>query len=205
MILSKSEIDELVYGEGNLARLNLIKSIDPEWANMIMSFVDKFPEFYPYIYMAAITRKAVFDVKLNTVKEMLIYYVCHAGVKNSYGDMLWEKVKEKDYTKIPLKKKETILEILKLNEKDLSTPEAIEKINISGVGYGAKKFVLSQRFDDLNTIDYTDRIFQNGLIKLYSLPKRPTPTQARKLTERWKETGIAGVGNMFVFAISHYT
>jgi hypothetical protein len=47
--------------------------------------------------------------------------------------------------------------------------------------------------------------FSKGLKKLYKLDRKPTPRQAKKMTDKWLETGIAGVGTMFVYAIYHYT
>lgn len=197
--------------EKNRQRIALVYLIDPKWAEMVLSFVEKFPEFYPYLYLTATTRKIVEDIDFKSIKERLIYYVCHAGVRTSYGLWLWNRVRylnAKEISrdeKITKKKKDTILSILDLDESKLKTKEDIENIKISGVGHGCKRYILSQVFDDVNTVDWSDLNFLKGLQKLYNLEKKPTPNQAKKMTSKWLETGIAGVGTMFVFGIYHYT
>jgi hypothetical protein len=74
--------------------------------------------------------------------KKLIYYVCFAGVRTSFGTKLWQffvKTSDKNQwvdVECPPSKKETIRSIL-----IVTVPDKIDDLTIKGVGHGAKTFV----------------------------------------------------------------
>lgn len=185
----------------SMDRLTFIAQFDPLWALMIRDFVDLNPIFKKYLELAPSTRKPLLNLKWRTPNDILRWYVCHTGVRNSYGDELYKYVETGGREESKLKKKTTTINDIDELDK-ITCIEDVENINIKGVGIGAKNFIKRYVYDDFGVVDYTDRIFLKGICKLYDKEKL-TPTQAKKISDEWKGN-FKGIGSAFCFQIAHY-
>lgn len=190
----------------SMDRLEYIFKKDPEWAlqraepgSAIAEFLCENPEFKSYLKYVALTRKAEIPKELKTIKDMLKYYVSFAGVNANYGSKVYQLAMKGEYSTLTEKKRLILQEIDQLPE--ITTMEAFEKINIKGVGEGAKSFVQQHYFNDVNMSYPTDRIFQKGLAKIYGR-ESITISQAKTLISQWK--GQKSVGSMFCFQVANY-
>lgn len=184
----------------DINRIELIHSINPDWACQLIEFVSGNPEFEPYLRVCPLTppaTKAYPDLK--TVKEQLVYYVCYAGVNTNYGKKLYELVKAGNLDVLSVKKRATIDAVMALPE--INDLEVFNTIKIKGVGLGAMDFVRKNMFSQSDITFPTDRVFQRGLCKIYGLPK-VTVTQAKRIVDSWK--GDKAIGNIFCFQVAHY-
>lgn len=180
-------------------RLAMIYQIDPLWASAIEEFIVLNPEFQPYLPYAALNQYPEIPSELKTIKDMLLYYVCYAGVNTNYGGQAWSWVKTNQLSKLTVKKRSIIDNILAQSE--IKTIDEFNSIKIKGVGEGAMTFVRQNYFKDVNIIYPTDRIFQKGLCKIYEF-KNVTVSQAKNKAQSWK--GQKSVGSMFCFQAGNY-
>lgn len=184
-------------------RLNFIMLADREWAEMILNFCLENPVFLPYLRVASMTREAVLPHKFENMRDMLIYYVCHTGVKNSYGDTLYAQFKQEGIENIKGKKRETIEALMKLKTMFSEQELRNEVRKIKGIGPGAISFVCEQYFDSENEVEYTDRHFMKGISILMNIPpEEMNPTKALAISSKW--VGKKSIGNMLCFQIAHY-
>jgi len=188
-------------------RIHFIFNQDPEWCSKLLEFVDKHPEFRPYMYMAPATRKPVLDVELKTIHDALLYYACHAGVTVNYGLKLWEKAKDLKTTKeiknlnLSERKTKTLMDLLEFRNNH-PIVKSVDEIKIKGIGEGAKGFIRILFFNDYNVLDCTDRNFLSGLQHLLGMPTRPTPAQAKRLCQSWSP--LSSIGTAFCHSIHNY-
>lgn len=184
------------------ARLDAAFSINPEWASQISYFVSENPEFLPFLKYASFTPRSEIPEELKTIKDMLLYYVSFSGVRSSYGNQIYEWVKQRKLDKIGEKKRETIEKIIEHNE--IATRKEFNDFaakKIKGVGIGAITFVLEHFFHDEDITYPTNRTFQKGLSKIYN--RSPlTVTQCKKIISTWK--GNKTVGSSFCYQVAHY-
>lgn len=183
-----------------LTRLEMTFLVNPEWAAQVSAFVADNPVFLPFVKYTSWTPRANIPDDLKTVKDMLLYYASHAGVKADYGGKVFDWVREGQLDKLTAKKRETIDRILELDE--IVSREQFDKVVIKGIGEGARCFVLEHYFNDVNIAYPSDRVFQRGLAKIYGLPKNPTVSQCKNIIKQWK--GNLSVGSSFCFQAAHY-
>ncbi len=177
-----------------MERLELVFSLDPNYAADVVTFVGQNPVFYRFLSLLSLTSRAVLP-HFPTAKDALKYYVCFAGVRTAYGHQCWGQVQHHDYTH--LKSKRVIIETID-TIPDITSSEMVDMISIKGVGPGAKTFVKENVFGDRQHAIYpTDLTFRKGLAVIYELPKPPSVTEATRLCESWK--GPKYVGSMFAF------
>lgn len=181
-------------------RLAYIMMTNREYGMKIVEFIELNPLFKKYMGIVALDSKMVMPASIKTVKDTLLYYVSFAGVRADYGAKVWKYVRNSQYDKLTEKKRTVVMEILKLPE--ITTTEQFNSLpKIKGIGEGAISFV-NQHFFHLADVTYpTDRTFQSGLEKIYSLDKM-TVTQAKRIINEWK--GSKSIGNMFCFQVANY-
>lgn len=190
-------------------RLEWIKRMNPGYAKDIEEFLRLNPIFEKVFKYVALSPEPEIPMELGTIEQFLIYYVCHSGVCTDYGTKLWTSINEgKDGVvppemKIPAGKQSTITAIKELCSKKASpwTISDIEKLEIKGVGPGAKAFVKQGYFHSKDVVMPTDRVFQKGMKKIYGLDTL-TVSKATSLANKWK--GHKYIGNMFCFQAAHY-
>lgn len=180
-------------------RLKHILSIDRKYGNDIIEFLTQNPIFVDYLKVIPFSPRS--STKHTSVKDAIKYYVCHAGVRNDYGDRLFSEVKRGCYDNLK-SKLATILEIDKL--PDIKSSADVDSIQIKGVGPGCKTYIKHNLFNDFENATYeTDLIFRKGLSKIYKLPGVCTVTEAKRITKTW--TGPKYVGTVLCFQAHHYT
>ena len=198
-------------------RLQFIANHDPIWAVKISEFFDRHPEFAEYVEIAPLTVRPVGfgrnrgEQPANpnmpkTINEFLQYHVCEAGVRREYGYELWLKTRGKSPEEvlanptITQRKKDYLVPLMRL--PPITSVEEIDKINIKGVGIGAKKFARSMFSEYDDYIDATDLAFKIGIAIVYNLPRRASPKQIRELTKSWTLNAV--VGTAMCNQIFHY-
>lgn len=189
-------------------RISAIMQSNPEWGHMIIDFVHRNPIFAKYLPIVAMQNKCTVD-DTKSVRDCILRYICYAGVNTRYGDICWDIVKhaqteqELRQSDISIRKKEYLLKAFNLS-KDF-TLEDMKKTKIPGFGPGGQAHVTAH-CANLSTacesVEYTDRIFQSGLQRIYGLPKRPSAEESHKLVETWGR--YKAVGNTFCFQVHHY-
>jgi hypothetical protein len=182
-------------------RLLTISQIDPEWACMIYEFVSSHPEFEPYIYLAPITRKPVSNYNFSTIREAIFFYICFAGVYRNNANMYWTQVQkiktidELESSSLPPKKKSYLKEAWTLSET--LTLTEFKNMKIKGIGISGITFIIRYFSTDINEYmnltEHTDTGLLKGLQFVYQLEKQPTPTQAKKIIDKW--TCYKAIGN----------
>ena len=180
-------------------RLELILGSSPQWGAAIVDFLINNPEFRPYLKYVAIDEKVEIPSSVVSIKDMLLYYACCAGVNANYGIQAYEWVCQGLLDKLTTKKRATIDLINQL--PTITTKEEFEHIKIKGVGDGAMTFVRQNYFNDKDIIYPTDRIFQRGIAMIYGLDT-VTVASARDKANLWK--GQKSVGSMFCFQVANY-
>ena len=72
-------------------RLELISQINPIWAITISNFIEDYPEFKQYVYMAPINQIEKIPYKnVSTLFQAIMHYICSAGVRYTYAVKQWE-------------------------------------------------------------------------------------------------------------------
>ena len=191
-------------------RLSYIAQKNPEWFRFIMDFVEKNPEFMPYLYMSAIEpTNQKHEHFPKTAKQAILYYICFAGVRANFGQKLWLIVKDlktKDQVLeskvISAKKKQYLSSAIELSD-DFSL-EQLKSTKIAGIGVSGIAFI-TRNFSEIvadDLVEYTDIGILGGIQKIYKLQTRPTPKQALEIINKWQ--GSKSVGNMFCNQAFHY-
>lgn len=88
-------------------RIQLISLVNPEWAVIINTFIEEYPEFRQYAYLAPLNEiEPIHYNNVNTLFEAIMHYICAVGVRYSYAIQQWELI----YPFINCKNWETIME-----------------------------------------------------------------------------------------------
>ena len=179
------------------SRLAMIFDTSEEYGIDILSFVDNHPEFNRFLPIVSLTTGPT-DLSFKSSKEALKYYVCFAGVNTRYGEVLWNKVQQGDYSTLK-SKLNTITAIDQLDEN-----ASIDSIDIKGVGPGCKTFAKQHVLNDYKNATYeSDRIFRKGIQIIYNLDHFPTIREVKSITSTW-EKDLKYIGTMFSFQAVHY-
>ena len=205
-------------------RISWLLLTNYKYAEEIINFVEKNPEFLRVGHLISLTEKSVGfdDPKMpQCVFEMLIYYIAESGVNANYGFKQWLLIKDYirenlsdpltllcDNVKIQPKKQQVYIDINSyLNDNDitpydltLSTVVKMQK-DIKGIGDGCITFINTMYEGDITLPDYSDIGFKKGFQKFYQLDKRPTKKQIFEKTNGWSDIKI---GNMFMVQCYHY-
>ena len=195
--------------------MEFILSFDMEWGSDIVEFIRDHPEFRPYIPLASITPRPFGSGKdrgtlnstdgpeENSILEYLLYYITHTAAYTNYANSLWHHVKGKTKEEIESDpyisdaKKSIIVKVLE--KAPYNTWEDVWKLDIKGLGKGAKRFICTT-FGDY--IDSTDTCLQMGLQQIYTLGVPPTTEETKEIIEGW--SCHPRVGAMFAYQVYHH-
>lgn len=207
-------------------RLEFISQHNPFWAITISNFMDEYPEFKSYLYVAPLNPIEPIPYKnVRTLFEAIMHYICASGVRYDYAVKQWTiiypLINQEDWNiilenvsnlltnnKIQNKKREIYYKLcIFMNENnithknlDMTHINLLQK-NVSGIGVGCvawcKKYFT---FDD-DCIEYTDICFKKGFEKVYNTNSLSVIKQKVK---EWQEKGFGRIGNLMILQIYTY-
>ena len=207
-------------------RLQLISQINPTWAITISNFIQKYPEFKQYLYMAPINQIEPIPYKnVSTLFQAIMHYICSAGVRYTYAVKQWEiiyplinldeweniienSILLRNNTNIQNKKREMYFNLCRfMNENNLthknlnvSHLKNLQK-NVSGIGEGCIAWCKKYFTIDDDCIEYTDINFKKGFEKLYNTDSL---TLRKQKAKEWQEKGFGRIGSLMVLQIGVY-
>jgi hypothetical protein len=74
-------------------RIQIISQINPEWAVTIYNFIERYPEFKQYEYLAPINPiEPIPYTNVNTLFDAIMHYICAVGVRYTYAIKQWELI-----------------------------------------------------------------------------------------------------------------
>ena len=144
-----------------------------------------------------------------TVKEAILYYICFAGVRRTFGEKLWEHIRGLttkqqvlDSRIISPKKKEYLSKAIELDNS--FSLEEFNRTKIAGIGVSGIAFINKNFAEAIVSehVEYTDIGVLGGLQKIYKLKSRPTPKEALVIINTWGPN--KSVGNMFCSQVFNY-
>ncbi len=193
--------------------IELLLAYDVDWASDIVSFVKSHPQFRPYIEHAPFTPRPFGNGKQRmefpadddpqTVQDYLLYYICHTQAYTNYGHAIWHRVFRKSIeeiredTHISENKKAILIPVLEQTSAQ-TTWEDVWKLDVKGVGMGAKRFIKAT-FSDW--VDTSDAHFQHGLQKIYGFSSPPVKEEIDEIVKTW--TDHPRVGSVLCQQVSH--
>ena len=206
--------------------LDLISQINPSWAITISNFIEEYPEFKQYVYMAPINQIEPIPYKnVTTLFQAIMHYICSAGVRYTYAFKQWEiiyplinlddweniienSILLRNNTNIQNKKREIYFNLCRfMNENNLThktlTVAHLKNLqkNLSGIGEGCIAWCKKYFTIDDDCIEYTDINFKKGFVKLYNTDSLPLRKQKAK---EWQEKGFGRIGSLMVLQIGVY-
>jgi|688.fasta_scaffold322977_2 hypothetical protein len=207
-------------------RLELISQINPIWAITISNFIEDYPEFKQYVYMAPINQIEKIPYKnVSTLFQAIMHYICSAGVRYTYAVKQWEiiyplinldeweniienSILLRNNTNIQNKKREMYFNLCRfMNENNLthknlnvSHLKNLQK-NVSGIGEGCIAWCKKYFTIDDDCIEYTDINFKKGFEKLYNTDSL---TLRKQKAKEWQEKGFGRIGSLMVLQIGVY-
>ena len=207
-------------------RIELISQINPVWAVTIISFVDEYPEFKPYMFMAPINQMETMPfTNVNSLFQAVMHYICAVGVRYTYAvkqwELIyplinladWEKIVEncaslQNNTNIQNKKREiyyNLCQFMNLNNlthKNLDVAHLdLLKKNVPGIGDGCVSWCKKYFSLDDDCVEYTDIYFKKGFEKIYHTESL---SQRKQKAKEWKEKGFGRIGNLIILQIGGY-
>lgn len=208
-------------------RLELIYQINPDWAVTISNFMEQYPEFKPYLFMAPINEiEPIPYTNVNTLFQAIMHYICAVGVRYSYAIKQWEiiyplinhdnwevilenTINLQNNTNIQNKKRKIYYNLCQfmnqnnLNHKNLNISHLkILKKNISGIGDGCIAWCKKYFTLEDDCIEYTDIYFKKGFEKIYHTDSLGLRKQKAK---EWQEKNFGRIGNLMILQIGGYT
>ena len=208
-------------------RIEIISQINPEWAITINNFIERYPEFKQYEYLAPINPiEPLPYTNVNTLFQAIMHYVCAVGVRYTYAVKQWqliyplinyddwEKIMEnsinlRNNIKIQPKKREIYYNLCQfmnennLNHKNINIShlKLLQK-NISGIGDGCISWCKKYFTVDDDCIEYTDIYFKKGFEKIY---KTDSLTQRKQKAKEWQENKFGRISNLMIIQVGGYT
>ena len=209
-----------------MSRIEFISQINPEWAVIIHNFIEEYPEFKQYEYLAPINPiEPIPYTNVNTLFQAIMHYICAVGVRYSYAikqwELIyplinyddWEKIVENSVNlynniKIQPKKRKIYYELCQfMNQHNLnhlnlniSHLKLLQK-NISGIGIGCVAWCKKYFTMEDDCIEYTDIYFKKGFEKIY---ETDSLSQRKKKSNKWQENGFGRIANLMVMNIGGY-
>ena len=207
-------------------RLELIALINPEWAVTISNFMEDYPEFKPYLFMAPINPiEPLPYTNVNTLFQAIMHYICAIGVRYTYAVKQWqiiyplincddwEKILENSINlqnniNIQNKKREIYYNLCQfmnennLNHKNLNVShlKLLQK-NVSGIGDGCIAWCKKYFTIDDDCIEYKDIYFKKGFQKIYHTDSLASRKQKAK---EWQEKKFGRIGNLMILQVGGY-
>ena len=207
-------------------RLEFISQINPVWAVTISNFMDEYPEFKPYLFMAPINPiEPLPYTNVNTLFQAVMHYICAVGVRYTYAVKQWQliyplincdewetiienSINLQNNTNIQNKKREIYYNLCQfmndnnLNHKNLNVHhlKLLQK-NVSGIGDGCIAWCKKYFTLDDDCIEYTDIYFKKGFEKIY---KTDSLSSRKKKAKEWQEKKFGRIGNQMILQIGGY-
>jgi hypothetical protein len=209
-----------------MSRLELISQVNPIWAVTISKFMEAYPEFVPYAYMAPINPiEPIPYTNVNTLFEAIMHYICAVGVRYTYAVNQWKII----YPLVSCDNWETILEnagLLRNNPNiqpkkreiyynlcvfmnqnsithknlTMSHLKNMQK-NISGIGVGCVAWCTKYFTSDDDCVEYTDINFKKGFESVYHTDSLTIRKQKAK---EWQDGGFGRIGSLMVMQVGAY-
>jgi hypothetical protein len=190
--------------------IELLLAYDVDWASDVVSFVKSHPQFRPYIESTPFTprpfgKRMAFPSEEDpkTVQDFLLYYICHTQAYTNYGHAIWHRIFQKTVEDVEAdahiseNKKAILIPVLQQTTPE-TTWEEVWKLDVKGLGMGAKRFIKST-FSDW--IDTSDPHFQQGLQKIYGFSSPPSKEEVDAIVKTWTE--YPKVGSILCQQVSH--
>ena len=207
-------------------RLELISQINPVWAVTINNFMDEYPEFKPYLFMAPINPTEPLPyTNVNTLFQAIMHYICAVGVRYTYAVKQWQliyplinfddweiilenSINLQNNPNIQNKKREIYYNLCQfmnqnnLNHKNINIShlKLLQK-NVSGIGDGCIAWCKKYFTIDDDCIEYTDIYFKKGFQKIYHTDSLASRKQKAK---EWQEKKFGRIGNLMTLQIGGY-
>ncbi len=185
--------------------IELLLAYNVDWGSDVVAFVKSHPQFRSYIEYAPFTPRPFQSGKQRmanpsdddpqTVQEYLLYYICHTQAYTNYGHSIWQHVHKKTIDEIrndkhiSENKKAILIPVLEQTSQQ-TTWEDVWKLDIKGLGTGAKRFIKGT-FSDW--IDTSEPHFQQGLQKIYGFSSPPAKEEVDAIVKTWTEYPRVGV------------
>jgi hypothetical protein len=207
-------------------RLELISQVNPTWAITILNFIEEYPEFKPYEYMAPLNPIEPIPYKnVNTLFQSIMHYICATGVRYKYASEqwnmiyplinndVWENILEninnlKNNTLIQPKKRNiyynlcTFMDQNNLTHKNLNlTHLKMLQKNISGIGDSCVAWCKKYFTMEDDCVEYTDINFKKGFEKIYH---ESSLTLRKRKAKEWQEKNFGRIGNLMILQVSAY-
>lgn len=208
-------------------RIDIISQINPQWAVTIYSFIEEYPEFTQYKYLAPINPVEPIPYQnVHTLFQSIMHYICSVGVRYTYAVNQWELIYPlinhdtwetiienmshlRTNTKIQPKKRNIYHNLCQfmtqnnLNHKilNISHLKQIQK-NVSGIGIGCVAWCKKYFTMDDDCIEYTDIHFKKGFEKLYNTDSL---SQRKQKANEWQTKKYGRIANLMVLQIGGYT
>jgi hypothetical protein len=207
-------------------RLEFISQINPVWAVTISNFMDEYPEFKPYLFMAPINPiEPLPYTNVNTLFQAVMHYICAVGVRYTYAVKQWQliyplincdeweiiienSINLQNNANIQNKKREIYYNLCQfmnennINHKNLNVShlKLLQK-NVSGIGDGCIAWCKKYFTLDDDCVEYTDIYFKKGFAKIYHTDS----LSSRKIkAKEWQEKKYGRIGNQMILQIGGY-
>ena len=207
-------------------RLEYISQINPVWAVTISNFMDEYPEFKPYLFMAPINPiEPLPYTNVNTLFQAVMHYICAVGVRYTYAIKQWQliyplincdeweiiienSINLQNNANIQNKKREIYYNLCQfmnennINHKNLNVHHLkLFQKNVSGIGDGCIAWCKKYFTLDDDCIEYTDIYFKKGFEKIY---KTDSLSSRKKKAKEWQEKKFGRIGNQMILQIGGY-
>jgi hypothetical protein len=208
-------------------RLELISYCNPVWAVTIQQFIELYPEFMPYVYLAPMNPIEPLPYKnVNGLFQAIMFYVCSAGVRASYACRQWELIYNalnvdtweiilqnctnlQTNTLIQPKKRNIYYNIckymdengLQYNNLNIHDLKLLQQ-NIHGIGDGCIAWCKKYFTVDDDCVEYTDINFKKGFEKIYQTTS--VAMRRQKATE-WTSRNFGRIANLMTIQIGGYS
>jgi hypothetical protein len=209
--------------------LELIAKVNPIWAIKIFSFIEEYPEFKPYVYLAPLNPIQPIPYKnVNTLFQSIIHYICAVGVRYSYAYKQWEiifpfincdnwdtimenSLQLQNNSSIQNKKREIYYNLCRFMNEHNITHKTINishlnllQQNVAGIGDGCVAWCKKYFTLDDDCVEYTDITFKKGFQRIYntdsvSIRKKNGKRMATK--KLWKSWQYYDLTNWWIFKI----
>lgn len=207
-------------------RLEIISQINPIWAITISCFIEEYPEFKPFVYLAPINPiEPIPYINVHTLFQGIMHYICSVGVRYSYAIKQWEIIYTalngdwetilknvedlKNNTNIQNKKRNIYYNLChfmnnnKLNHNNINISHLkLLQANISGIGDGCVAWCKKYFTLDDDCVEYTDIYFKKGFEKIYGTSAN---SLRKKKAEEWINKHYGRIGNLMVLQVGGYT
>ena len=209
-----------------MERLQYISLINPEWAVTIFEFMESYPEFKPFAYLAPMQPNEPIPYhNVHTLFQALLHYICAAGVRYSYAiqqwDILfpyinhssWDTILHNadiilSHPHIQPKKRTIYFNLIHFmhhhnihhNHLTIQHLTLFQK-HISGIGVGCiawcNKYFTSQD----QCVEYTDIFFKKGFHILYNTHSL---AERKKKALQWQQSAFGRIASLMLLQIGGY-